>query len=129
MIVRKRDENVIRRYGCAIIWVAIAALLRAMVGRYIGYESPYLLFVPAILLTAWQGGLGPSLVACAASLFVGDVFFVAPSGHWSTFNLHAYIAAAIFVFLAVTMAAVVSGIRASAQALQNEIADCRHEKF
>lgn len=44
----------------------------------LGPSVPYLLFFPAIMLTAWIGGLGPGLVATALSTALAAYFFLEP---------------------------------------------------
>src|SRR5262245_16035051 len=62
------------RYGLAPLAVAIAFLARLALTPILGDASPYLLFVPAVLVAAGLGGLGPGLVATALSVLLG--FFV-----------------------------------------------------
>jgi two-component system, LuxR family, sensor kinase FixL len=57
-------QNPLFEYGLALVAVAIAWLARTLLSPAIGPESPYLLFIPAILVAA-VGGLGPGLLATA----------------------------------------------------------------
>ena len=51
-----------RRYGFALIMVAVATLLRYPVRVLIGPNLPFVLFYPAILLVSWIAGLGPGVI-------------------------------------------------------------------
>jgi two-component system, LuxR family, sensor kinase FixL len=62
------------RYGLALFAVAIAFLARLALTPILGDASPYLLFVPAVLVAAGLGGLGPGLLATGLSILLG--FFV-----------------------------------------------------
>jgi two-component system, LuxR family, sensor kinase FixL len=62
------------RYGLAPLAVAIAILARVALTPILGDASPYLLFVPAVLVAAGLGGLGPGLLATGLSVVLG--FFV-----------------------------------------------------
>jgi two-component system sensor kinase FixL len=62
------------RYALAPLAVAIAFLARLALTPVLGDASPYLLFVPAVLVAGGLGGLGPGLLATALSLALG--FFV-----------------------------------------------------
>jgi two-component system sensor kinase FixL len=62
------------RYGLALFAVAIAFLARFALTPIVGDASPYLLFVPAVLVAAGLGGLGPGLLATGLSVLLG--FFV-----------------------------------------------------
>lgn len=40
--------------------------------------SPFLIFIPTIIVTSWYGGFLPGLVASILAIFVGDYFFTYP---------------------------------------------------
>jgi two-component system sensor kinase FixL len=64
-------------YGLAVAAVGLSLLLRLGLDLWLHPHGTFLLFIPAILLAAGIGGLGPGLVATALSLisgiFVGGV--------------------------------------------------------
>jgi two-component system sensor kinase FixL len=64
-------------YWLAVTSVGLLLLLRIGLGPWLHAHGAFLLFIPAILLAAGVGGLGPGLVATALSLisgiFVGGV--------------------------------------------------------
>ena len=62
------------RYALAPFAVAIAFLARLALTPILGDVSPYLLFVPVVLIAAGLGGLGPGLLATGVSVVLG--FFV-----------------------------------------------------
>src|SRR5262252_5409761 len=62
------------RYGLAPLAVAIAFSVRLALEPILGDASPYLLFIPAVLVAGGLGGLGPGLLATALSIVLG--FFV-----------------------------------------------------
>src|ERR1700758_1405465 len=59
------------RYALAPFAVAIAFLARLALTPILGDASPYLLFVPAVLIAAGLGGLGPGLLATGLSVVLG----------------------------------------------------------
>src|SRR5262252_4544194 len=59
------------RYALAPLAVAIAFLARVALTPILGDASPYLLFVPAVLIAAGLGGLGPGLLATGLSVVLG----------------------------------------------------------
>lgn len=69
-------------YLVAVVVVAIAFGLRF--GLYGGLNSrlPFAFFLPAALIAAWYGGLGPGMLAAAAGLLLGDYFFLPPHHAW-----------------------------------------------
>jgi two-component system, LuxR family, sensor kinase FixL len=62
------------RYAIAPLAAAIAFLARIALTPILQDDSPYLFFVPAVLVAAGFGGLGPGLVATALGAVLG--FFV-----------------------------------------------------
>src|SRR5499426_1709047 len=59
------------RYAIAPLAVAVAFLARLAVAPILHEDSPYLFFVPAVLVAAGLGGLGPGLVATALGALLG----------------------------------------------------------
>jgi PAS domain S-box-containing protein len=58
------------RYAVAVGATAIAVALRAAAAPLWGLTLPFVFFYPAIMLSAWRGGLGPGILAtllCAAA--------------------------------------------------------------
>lgn len=65
-------------YGAAIAAVALAVGARYTVSPAFGDIAPLLPFVPAVLIGAWLGGLGPGLVATSLGSIAGTYFFLEP---------------------------------------------------
>jgi len=64
-------QSVAANYWLAVGAVALLFLLRIGLGPWLQPHGAFLLFIPAILLAAGAGGLGPGLVATALSLILG----------------------------------------------------------
>ena len=64
-------QNPLIQYGIALVAVAVAWLVRILLIPIAGAEAPYLLFVPAVLVAAAFGGLGPGLLATALATALG----------------------------------------------------------
>jgi two-component system, LuxR family, sensor kinase FixL len=69
-------------YGIAPAAVAVAFAARVLLGPVLQDEARYLFFVPAVLLAAGIGGLGPGLLATALGLLLG-CFLAASFPHLS----------------------------------------------
>ena len=59
------------RYGMAPLAVAIAFVARVGLTPILQGDSPYLFFIPAVLVAAGLGGLGPGLLATGLSAVLG----------------------------------------------------------
>jgi two-component system sensor kinase FixL len=63
-------------YAIALAAVALAFAARIALAPVLHGDSPYLLFVPAVLVAAWIGGLGPALFATLLSAALKVSFIV-----------------------------------------------------
>jgi K+-sensing histidine kinase KdpD len=63
------------RYGMAPLAVAIAFVARMALTPIVQGDSPYLFFIPAVLVAAGLGGLGPGLLATGLSAVL-DLFVI-----------------------------------------------------
>jgi len=67
-----------RRYVLALVLLVLAFAIRFALAPLFGPRSAYLLFIPAALVAAWYGGLGPALVVAVGGFLLGDLFFAPP---------------------------------------------------
>lgn len=72
-------EKFLLRYTLALS-VTGAALIFTLALRRGGPTPSFLFFVPAVAISAWYGGTGPSALATAASLLLIDLNFLEPGG-------------------------------------------------
>ncbi len=66
------------RYGAAVMLVLVAFVLRLVLFGHLDNRLPFAFFLPAAMIAAWYGGMGPGLLAAAAGLLLGDFFFLPP---------------------------------------------------
>ena len=77
--VRAKLIEVTWRYGLSVATVGAALLLTLLLWRWIAPQATPL-FLAAVAVTAWRGGVLPSLLATALSVFTVDYFFNPPVG-------------------------------------------------
>ncbi|MEK6594520.1 MAG: DUF4118 domain-containing protein [Pseudomonadota bacterium] len=65
-------------YVVAIMLVAAAFVLRFWLYGGLNNRLPFAFFLPAAMIAAWYGGLGPGMLAAGAGLLLGDYFFLPP---------------------------------------------------
>ncbi len=75
------------RYGIAVLAVALAFGLKLLIDPLIIQETPFRLFIAAIMVSTWIGGLGPGLLATILAASITDYFFLAPRGSLSDLSL------------------------------------------
>jgi two-component system, LuxR family, sensor kinase FixL len=67
---RRAAQHAAANYVLALVLVAIALVLRAMLGPTLGSQALYLFLVPSVLVAGVIGGWGPGLLATFLSLVV-----------------------------------------------------------
>jgi two-component system CheB/CheR fusion protein len=94
----------LRRYGFAVVAVTVAMLVRLALQPFLGDQLPFITFFIAIVIIAWYGGYGPSILALVTSWIAVDHFMLTPHGTASLFATKSQIAIAFFaVGLAITL--------------------------
>jgi len=73
----KGIRSSVPRYGLALIATGIALAATMALRRY-GPAPSFLFFVPAVAVSAWYGGIGPTALATALSLLLIDLNFFVP---------------------------------------------------
>jgi PAS domain S-box-containing protein len=66
------------RYGVACANAAVAVGVRGLFTPLWGNDLPFLTLFPAVLLSAWYGGLGPGLVTTALCTTAASYFWLRP---------------------------------------------------
>jgi len=84
-VKRKRDgdskarRSQLRRYGIAVLTVALALMLTLWLNHWVAMtSSPFLMFFGAVMVSAWYGGTNSGLLATALSALISAYFFLDP---------------------------------------------------
>lgn len=73
---RKASRGILKRYGAAVILIAIITFLKLIFQPYIGSDTPFLLYFGAIILIAGYGGVGPAVFGTLASAAICAYYFL-----------------------------------------------------
>jgi signal transduction histidine kinase/CheY-like chemotaxis protein len=76
--MRPAVRSFLVRYGTAVLAVAATLLVRLALDPLLGDNLPFLLFCLAVVVVAWHGGFGPSLLALLLALPGIAYFFLPP---------------------------------------------------
>jgi signal transduction histidine kinase len=90
----------LKRYGVAIIAVAVAFGFRYLMSRILGEELPFTLFIAAALVAAWYGGAATGIVALMLGLLLADYFFVGPHRAFGPGNADSWVRIFRYLFTA-----------------------------
>jgi PAS domain S-box-containing protein len=112
-VLASKRGNWVSRYGLGILAVLAAFAIRFAMSPWLGSRAPFILFVPAIMIAAWTGGLVPALLASLITFFLADVFFIPPEDRWSFSHAHEIVATVVYVFSAFVVAELMQAVRRS----------------
>jgi signal transduction histidine kinase len=73
----------VRRLGVVLLAVLAGFGLRLLLSPLLGPASPFILFIPAVLVAAWYGGLWPGLFATLLSSILAIRYFLSPLPGWT----------------------------------------------
>ncbi|NKE72618.1 hybrid sensor histidine kinase/response regulator [Candidatus Manganitrophus noduliformans] len=74
----KPPRHPLLRYGVGVFSVALIFLLRLLINPFVTETTPFLLFLIAVMVSAWYGGMGPGLMATVLSTLISDFVFLSP---------------------------------------------------
>jgi PAS domain S-box-containing protein len=89
----------VARYALAVAVAAIAVFLRLQMDPVWGLRLPYITLFPAIMLSAWLGGLWPGLVTTLLCAAAADYYWIEPIRSWTIDSTADFLG--LLVFLAV----------------------------
>ena len=98
------------RYAVAVAAVLLTFLAKGSIERMVGPGPPLIFFVPAVTISAWQGGGGPGLVATALASFLSAYFFFTPIGSFLVMNPNDLARLAAFVFEGILTSVTMEGL-------------------
>lgn len=77
---KKFQHYNLQYYLLGIVLTAVVTLTKIQLPA-VGLQTPFLLFIFVVILTAFIGGFGPGIVALVATSFSAAYFFLAPTGN------------------------------------------------
>ncbi len=93
---RPEPPGFLRRYGAALGASGVALLAAYQQVAYPA-EFPFFLFLLAVTLSAWYGGLGPGLLSAILAVAVADYYFLRPIGYFNVDATHDLLLLILFV--------------------------------
>ena len=110
--MQQRWRSALARYGAAAALVVLAALIVQWFGHLLGGAS-FGLFMTAVVIAAWYGGLGPSLLALVLSLAISTFFFGPPPNQPPAPLHQVLIGLIVYFFVGVVTAVLSDSMRAA----------------
>jgi PAS domain S-box-containing protein len=105
-------------YGVAVLATGVSLLIRLPLVPWLGYHAELMTFFPAIILSAYLGGLGPGFLATLLGAAIGAFFFLEPHYSFAIRDLGTAYGLGLFVLTGV----VISGLMESLHRSRRRIA-------
>ena len=99
------------RYVLAVAFVLAAAAVRLALFPQLGTASPYILFFPAVVLSALYCGPGPAAVAALLAVVLGELLWMEPVGRLSLLDGRNALLATLFLVNSAVIVAVSESLR------------------
>jgi K+-sensing histidine kinase KdpD len=93
------------RYGFAVIAGVAAVVLRLALDPIWGVQLPFITLFPAIMLSAWLGGLGPGLLTTAITGLAAEYYWIEPAHSFAVDDKRELVAVLVFVVVGVVISA------------------------
>ena len=103
----RRASTMASPYALAIVLVFGAFLARYSLGARFGDRSALDLFLVPVAVSAWLGGIGPSILALGSSLLLALWYFIPPEGSLWLTELVDAVETASFVFAGTTISVII----------------------
>jgi two-component system CheB/CheR fusion protein len=112
------------RFGMAVLTVVAASAIELVITSFAEHRTIVPLFMGAIMLTAWFGGLWPALLATALSVFSLEYFFFSPVSS-TALGVDTFLQLATFTATAFGISALTSRMQRS-QERERFLSDASH---
>jgi PAS domain S-box-containing protein len=100
-------------YGVAVLATAVSLVIRLALMPLLVHHAPFMTFFPAIVLSAYVGGLGPGLVATFLGALAGDYYLLDPRHSFTTEEAGAVYALGLFVLAGAALSALMESMHRS----------------
>lgn len=97
---QSKPVKLILRYGVAILVTALILLASLALRQVLEDAVPLVLFVIAVMVSAWYGGLGPGILSSVSSVFLGNYFLMEPARAFSLSSPEDWLRVAAFLVTA-----------------------------
>ncbi|HVT79518.1 MAG TPA: PAS domain-containing protein [Phycisphaerae bacterium] len=122
-----KERDVLLRYALAACAAIFAFFIRVTVGSLIQTSSPFLMFIPAVMLSAWFGGQGPAFLATAAGAVLGNYYLIG-EGHEIDFDKYSIARTFVFVLVGLQIGWMSGRMRAARSRAETDAAAARRSE-
>lgn len=111
------------RYAIAVISIALATLFRWWLDPILETHIPFTTFYAAIMITAWYGGVGPSLLAIVSGAILASFLFVEPRGSIYIYDLEHQVGLGLYLLVGLVVTLLMESLRLGRQKTEKALAE------
>ena len=121
-------QSAAARYGIAALSLVVAVAVRAALDPLLGEQLPFMTFFLALLVTAWYGGLGPSLLSLPVGSLLAAYLFMQPRGQVWLADLEHYVGIGLYWFAGSLIALLADSLRMMYERAENGMREARDQQ-
>jgi len=122
-----RNPSTLARYGFTIAAVTFATLLRFTLEPVFGFEVPFIIYFPTVVLCAWFGGLRPGLLSTALSGITAWYLFIPPKFSFAVLDRSAIVQLVIFLLAGALISLLAESLHVARRKTEQSEAKAREE--
>jgi len=120
-----RSDGLWQRYALAVAAVVVCFLVKFLLKDQTK-ESPFLVFIAGVMVSAWYGGAGPGFVALLLSATLASAFFLPSAIRVDDSHGDVLLRVGLFLLEGAVICGLVGALHAARQALEGEYQRERH---
>lgn len=114
-------SSALARYAVALAVTAASVLARWSLEPVWGMAFPFITLFPAVMFSAWFGGLGPGILATVISSMGAAYVWAQPTGSWSVLDPDQLLSLAVFAAVGIVFSVLNEASRRTAAALLESV--------
>ncbi len=122
-------KTCIRTYSVIVASVALSTLARFALAPLLGTRAAFIIYFPALVLSAWVGGWVGGLVALALSTLVATYYFLSPAQALLIPERSDQVSLLVFIVVGLSVSALSSSQRKVRQRAEGAAADAKRSEL
>jgi PAS domain S-box-containing protein len=102
-------------YGIAAICTIVATLLRWWLDPVLENHIPFTTYYAAIMVTAWYGGVGPSILTLISGALLASILFIEPRNSILIYDLEHQVGLALYLCVGLVVTLLTESLRVGRQ--------------
>jgi hypothetical protein len=119
--------STLSRFGSAVLISAAATAGRMLLDPVLGDTHPFATYYVAVVLSAWYGGVGPSLLALVLGTLAAMYWFIEPRNSFAVYRIGDQVALGVYVFMGLVTTVLCESLRAAGQRAESRQKQLEHE--